>query len=405
MSVSTIKESAASGPAVEGLSIRDRVAAAILGAAALAVLVLTRGAGLYSTVPTVLVTALALWAGICWRRARYVLGWPVVAVSALSLATNLARPRPVPQDAGAWKLIEVFVLMALISAVVCWSPRRDAIVGTAFAGVAVAFWAVPFVDDRGWIDQLGAAVFWGAAAGIAAAVGAYPRWQARRGRRAVVDARREQQLELARDLHDFVAHDVSAIVVQAQAARFVAQSDPQAAVLALERIEKAGLSALASMDRTVQMLHDADGAPIGASAPPGLGELPELVERFAAERGGCVELDVHPEAADGLSREAGAVAYRVVVEALTNVRRHASAGSRVEVSVRRDGPDTHDIPGIRIAVTNDSSAAGTSWGAGRRGGRGLVGLRERVTATGGTLHVGPDGSGGWHVVARFADGA
>lgn len=429
MSVSTIKETAARGdgetgvperrfirglsrfawadesPAPGRLSGRDRFAAACLGAAALVALVLIRGQSLYSTVPAVLVLALALWALISRRGARYVLAWPVAAVSALSIATDFARPQPIPQVAGAWKIAEIFVLMALISAVVCWSPRREALVGAGFGGAAVALWVIPFVDDGTWQDQVGAVVFWGVAAGIAAGVGAYPRSQIRRGRRAVVAARREQQLELARDLHDFVAHDVSAIVVQAQAARFVAASDPQAAVLALERIEKAGLSALASMDRTVQMLHDADGAPIGASAPPGVGELPDLVRRFAAERGGSggrVDLDIDDGAADRLSREAGAVAYRVVVEALTNIRRHAAASSRVEVSVRRDAS------GTRVAVTDDTSAgsaAGAFRGRGRRGGRGLVGLRERVAAGGGTLDAGPDGSGGWHVVARFPEEA
>ncbi|MGW0665172.1 sensor histidine kinase [Streptodolium elevatio] len=388
-------------PAPGSLSVRDRLAAACLGGAALVALVLIRGHSLYGTVPAVLVLALALWGLICRRRARYVLAWPLAAVSALSIATDFARPQPIPQSAGAWKIAEVFVLLALISAVVCWSPRREALLGAGAASAAVALWAIPFVDDGTWRDQVGAAAFWGVAAAVAAGVGAYPRSQARRGRDAVVAARREQQLELARDLHDFVAHDVSGIVVQAQAARFVAASDPQAVVLALERIEKAGLSALASMDRTVQMLHDADGAPIGASAPPGIGELPDLVSRFAAERGAAdsrVDLRVHDDAADRLSREAGSVAYRVVVEALTNIRRHASS-SRVEVSVRRD------TPVVRVAVTNETSVGAASWGRGRRGGRGLVGLRERVAAVGGSLDAGPDGSGGWHVVARFPEEA
>ncbi|WP_436774469.1 sensor histidine kinase [Yinghuangia sp. YIM S09857] len=387
------------GAAPGVLSRRDRAVAAFSGAAVVVALVLTRGHGLHNTVPTVLVLALALWALICRRRARYVLAWPVAAVSVLSLAADFARPHPIPEAAGAWKITEVFVLMALIGAVVCWSPRRDALVGAVLGGAAVSLWTIPFVDDGTWQDRAFAVVFWAAAAAIAAGVGAYPRRLAGRGRRAVAAARREQQLELARDLHDFVAHDVSAIVVQAQAARFVAETDPRAVVQALERIEKAGLSALASMDRTVQMLHAADGAPLGASAPPGLGELPDLVGRFAAERTGGADLAIEPDAEAGLPREAGAVAYRVVVEALTNIRRHAAAWSRVEVSVRRDAS------GIRVAVANDASSAGAPWTRGRRGGRGLVGLRERVAAVGGTLDAGPDGGGGWCVVARFPEEA
>ncbi|MFE1207772.1 histidine kinase [Streptomyces albidoflavus] len=90
------------------------------------------------------------------------------------------------------------------------------------------------------------------------------------------EARSAQRLQLSRDLHDFVAHDVSGIVVQAQAARFVATTDPSQAVLALERIEKAGLNALASMDQTVQMLHGPEAAP--ATDPlPGVSQLPSLI--------------------------------------------------------------------------------------------------------------------------------
>ncbi|WP_242705129.1 histidine kinase [Streptomyces griseocarneus] len=106
----------------------------------------------------------------------------------------------------------------------------------------------------------GAAAFWWLPVCGAAVVGGYPRLMEYRRDRLVAGTRRSQQLELARDLHDFVAHDVSGIVAQAQAARFVAAADPGQAVPALERIEKAGLNALASMDRMVRMLHDTDGA-------------------------------------------------------------------------------------------------------------------------------------------------
>lgn len=190
-----------------------------------------------------------------------------------------------------------------------------------------------------------------------------------------------------------MAHDVSAIVVQAQAARFVADKDPEQAVRALERIEAAGLGALASMDRTVHALREAAGA---RSAPiPGTSELPGLVERF---EGGVLEADW--AAVRELSREADTTAYRVAVEALTNVRRHAPGAALVRVGLRRVAE------GIELSVANSApprGGAGGRLGLGlrRRGGTGLAGLRGRVEAAGGTLGAGASADGGWRVCAVF----
>ncbi|MDT0343689.1 sensor histidine kinase [Streptomyces litchfieldiae] len=258
------------------------------------------------------------------------------------------------------------------------------------------------VETGFWLERAGAAALWSLPALLAVVAGGYPRWAARRARLAVTRARRLQQLELARELHDFVAHDVSAIVVQAQAARFVAERDPAKAVVALERIERAGLSALASMDRTVRTLHDADGGPAATSALRGIAQLPRLVERFAGEgRSGC-QYEAEPGAAEALSRAAGAAAYRLVVEALTNVRRHAPGAAHVEVAIRRSG-----TAAVEVSVTNTAPpgpGTGPSSPLRRRGepgGTGLAGLREHVTASGGTLTAAPV-DGGWRVAAVFA---
>ncbi|MET9465383.1 histidine kinase [Streptomyces sp. NPDC006544] len=297
---------------------------------------------------------------------------------------------------GAWTLAGVGVLLPLMALTARWSPVRSAVAACAVGGAAVAVWPVPLVLDRGaglggWLQAAGAAAFWAAPALGAAGAGAFLRRQADRARRAVLDARRDQQLELARDLHDYVAHDVSAIVVQAQAARFVADSDPRQAVLALERIEAAGLNALASMDRTVHALREGEGGP---KAPAlGLAHLPELVGRF---EGGVLEADAGALA--GLSRDADATAYRVAVEALTNVRRHAAGAGTVRVVVRRVGADTE------LSVANSAPPRTTRTLLGRRthaGGTGLVGLRERVESADGTLEAGPDEGGGWRVRAVF----
>ncbi|MFD9302677.1 sensor histidine kinase [Streptomyces sp. NPDC060048] len=311
---------------------------------------------------------------------------PVLAAASLLSLTGSAVRVP-----DTWTLAGMAVLLPLLALVARWSPVRSGSLAGSLGVVAVTLWPVPLVwADGSWLEIGGAAAFWALAAFGAVAAGGYLRRQAARVRQAVLDARRDQQLELARDLHDFVAHEVSAIVVQAQAARFVAVRDPGQAVRALERIETAGLGALASMDRTVHALREAAGGPM---APvPGLAELSELVERF---EGG--ELDADQAAVQELSREADTAAYRVAVEALTNVRRHAPGAAAVRVAVRRAEA------GIEISVTNSAAprGAGGVLGRRRRGGTGLAGLRARVEAAGGTLRAGAGADGGWRVSAVF----
>ncbi|MET9606465.1 histidine kinase [Streptomyces sp. NPDC006512] len=313
----------------------------------------------------------------------------LAGASALSVACSLAR---LP---GAWSLSAMALLLPLLGLVARWSSRRDAIPAGALGVVAVALWPAPLVWDEGgsWLEACGAAAFWSLPALGAVAAGGHLRRQAARTRRAVRDARRDQQLEVARDLHDFVAHDVTAMVVQAQAARFVADADPRQAVLALERIEESGLSALASMDRTVHALRRAGGGP--TTPVPGLAELPELVDRF---EGGVLEAE--EQALTALAREADTAAYRVAVEALTNVRRHARGVDAVRVTVRRT------TAGIELSVSHTAPPRGSRSFPGLRrggGGTGLVGLRERVEAVGGTLGAGPGDGGGWRVRAVFPD--
>ncbi|MCX5196329.1 histidine kinase [Streptomyces sp. NBC_00249] len=290
-----------------------------------------------------------------------------------------------------WTLAWMAVLLPLLALVARWSPVRSGALAGALGLMAVTVWPVPLIwADGSWLEVCGAAAFWALPALGALAAGAHLRRQAGRVRHAVREARRDQQLELARDLHDFVAHDVSAIVVQAQAARFVAAQDPQQAVRALERIEAAGLSALESMDRTVHALQEAAGGP--AAPVPGLARLAELVDRF---EGGT--LDADPQALGELSREADTTAYRVAVEALTNVRRHAPGSAVVRVALRRARG------GIELSVANSPAPRGGSGllARRRRSGTGLAGLRGRVEAAGGTLEAGAGADGGWRVRAVF----
>ncbi|HEY3504161.1 MAG TPA: histidine kinase [Actinocatenispora sp.] len=199
-------------------------------------------------------------------------------------------------------------------------------------------------------------------------------------RRAAADAvRRDERLELAREMHDVVAHHVTGIVVAAQAARITARRDPGGVDGSLAEIESAGAEALTAIRRVVGLLRDVEDAPPARTA-----DVRELVDRFPGPPVRLLLPDDEPDAAT-----AGTV-YRIVQEALTNVARHAPGATAVSVAV------TRDRRGVTVEVSDDAPAARTRRHA---GGYGLVGMRERVEALGGTLRAGPLPGAGWAVVA------
>jgi signal transduction histidine kinase len=184
---------------------------------------------------------------------------------------------------------------------------------------------------------------------------------------AVVDER----TRIARELHDIVAHSVSMIVVQAGAAAQVAEEDPAYARRALETIRSTGTNALAEMRRTVTMLRDGE---VELAPQPGveLG-LPALIDD-AREGGLDATLTVEGDAR-ALPAGLDLAAYRIVQEALSNVRRHAAAS---KVRVRLCYADNE----LRIEVSDDGVGA-----ADLRPGHGLIGMRERTALYGGRVET------------------
>ncbi|MEU8657607.1 sensor histidine kinase [Actinoplanes philippinensis] len=288
-----------------------------------------------------------------------------------------------------WGLAESAALLGVLM-VVSRRGRSD----WALPAVAVVLLAVGMLPLRAGSESI--VITFGliqALAGAAAiGVGIYLRTLEGNRQRAVDAIRAEQRTEFARDLHDFIAHHVTGIVVQAQGARFIAEQDPQRVLLALEQIEQAGAETMASMRRMVGVLRDPDSRPDAPLAPvSGVSDLETLVGQFDAAGGPSARLHVDGELA-GLPVEVSTSAYRVVMEALTNIRQHAPEASAVDVLLTRTPLQ------LMVRVRNDGPAARTPT-VRERPGYGLVGLAERVRAVGGRITAGPGVGGGWIVDA------
>jgi signal transduction histidine kinase len=229
------------------------------------------------------------------------------------------------------------------------------------------------------------ALFW--LAGIACGLGL--RLLAARRRATAERVRRDERLVLARELHDVVAHHITGIVVQAQAAQLVARKQPEQLDETLDGIAHAGTDALAAMRRVVGLLRDADDAAPAAAGPE---QLSDLVERFRSN-GREVSLRLPGGDISDWPAEVTSTIYRVVQEALTNIAKHAPQAGSVTVSVARTGP------GVTVEVTDDGTG---STALHRASGYGLIGMRERIEVLGGTLLAGPRaGEPGWSVVATL----
>nr|QZD55558.1 hypothetical protein K3N28_23115 [Glycomyces sp. TRM65418] len=218
--------------------------------------------------------------------------------------------------------------------------------------------------------------------------GAYLRGLDKLRRETQEEVRRAERLELAREMHDFVAHHVTGMVVLAQAAQ-VTDTDP---TKAFADIEEAGLSALSSMRRLVTMLRDDETGTDGLNPLGDLSQIEDLVDRFSRE-GTDATCFISPELAGTVAPEIAATAHRVVREALTNVRKHARGANRVRVVVAATGGQ-----GMEVSVRDDGHAARGRL-AESGSGLGLLGLSERIEAVGGRLRAQPRPEGGWETAA------
>ncbi|MFG2373143.1 sensor histidine kinase [Streptomyces sp. NPDC048504] len=362
--------------------------------------VLETGAAGRSVSP-ILVVLLAGLAALLWPAARRP-AWftPQVrsAVPALlsltySAGTLLAGART-PFGPG-----EVALLLSLLFIAVRHSPPRWAVVCGVLDGAALL--ATP-VREANTLDGSDATTVLPylpvglVLAGLVAGLAAYLRSLDYRRAVAIGETRREERVAIAADLHDFVAHHVTGILVHTQMARMMAATRPQELDPVLAGIERAATEALASMRRTVGVLRDtgeeAERRPVGD-----LAAITGLTEGFGgpAQK---VTLRRDPALTDDLPHEVQAAAFRVVQEALTNVRRHAADATEITVGLRLAG-DRRET--LEVTVTDNGRGGTQLPDAAHGGGFGLVGLTERVTTLSGALDAGPLAGQGWQVRARI----
>ncbi|RPF21094.1 sensor histidine kinase [Myceligenerans xiligouense] len=324
--------------------------------------------------------------------------WPLLSLALVSAGFVLDQLRSYHLVAGA------AMALSLMSSGLHLDHRRRATAAAltgAYTALATALAVMGSPEGpAGFVTfYLLMVLAWGAGAWLRSARVA----EADRRRRAAVTARAEERTRLARELHDVVTHHVTAMVVQAQAARYLA-AEPDRVDQALATVADTGRLAVTDLRQLLDVLDAGPSTRVGSpaapdpvGAPPGVArrsveDVTDLV-RQARRAGQPVELTQEtcalPAAAGA---EAGLTAYRVVQEALTNALKHAP-GSRTDVSV-------HQTEGeITVQVTTGAPERRSRAAPGS--GRGLAGLRERVEALSGTFAVGRRPDGGFDVRAHI----
>jgi signal transduction histidine kinase len=297
--------------------------------------------------------------------------WPFAVVVALyTVAAHCRRRTAIIAGAAA-----LLVMAAPIIYLVDWSPlgwNDVALVVGRFAPLVAAWLLGDNVGTRRAYLQA-----------VEERAAQLEREQEANARRATA----EEQARIAREVHDVVAHNLSVIIVQATAADEVFTSDPADAHRAVRTI---GRTARRALDELRHVL-GGDGE-TGLAPQPTLADVDELVEQVRAA-GLEVDLEIVGEQRQ-LPPALELSAYRIVQEALTNTLRHADA-DRARVTL------VHDVDAVTVEVCDNGSAPPSQNGG---NGRGLIGMRERVSIFGGRLEAGPTAEGGFRVAARLRHG-
>ncbi len=317
---------------------------------------------------------------LLWRRQ-----YPFAVAAITGLSTTVLASADVLSDVPAAQLVATYTFAAL-------SPPLKRLIAVVATAVGITISIVIPHDEALNLGMIGIMFAVAYALGTAA--------RARRDRIAMLEERalrltqehetaatRERE-RIAREMHDILAHSMGLVVVQAEAGPIAVRHDPDRAEQMFDTISDTARDALAQLRRVLGVLRATDDE---RAPQPGLDALPGLV-RQVDDAGLTATLSE-----DGTPRpvpaDVATTAYRIVQESLTNTVKHAAAG---RVDVRLTWTDDH----LRIEVDDDGGGPGTPSSNG--GGHGLVGMRERVAAVGGTLDTGPGPGGeGFRVTASL----
>lgn len=307
---------------------------------------------------------------LLWRRTRpfpvFLLSFGTTAV--VMLLTGGAAPSAYAA-AG---------LLLLPYALVRWGSGREIVLGLGIVLPETGLSVV--LGQKSVADAVGGLVVLFAAVTLAAAL----RYRAGARLRELDQAKLLERERLARDLHDTVAHHVSAMAIRAQAGLAMMPSQPEAAGEALQLIEAEAARALDEMRAMVRVLRRDEPAELAPN--PRIADLGQLASRARP----FVDVTVADDL-DDLPPSIGSAIYRLAQESVTNARRHARHVTRIEVRV------TADDTSVRLRVRDDGEP-----GPGRPAaspGYGLAGMIERAGLLGGTCEAGPDPGRGWTVTA------
>lgn len=324
--------------------------------------------------PGAIVTSLVLAAAMFWRRTH-----PLVAMAAafgsvavMDIVSRLVTDQPIEFFTHAVVLIIPYALFR-------WGSGKEAMIGL---GLMVAMWA--FSITLSWTG-IGDAIGGFIVLVFPAALGDLVRNQHRARIRAIDKTKNAEREQLARELHDTVAHHVSAIAIQAQAGRAVFSVNPEAAMQALTTIEEEASRTLVEMRTMVSALRAGDAAELAPQAAF------DDIERLARA---ATTLQVNVERTGDIGMIEPSIdraLFRLAQESITNATRHARHATAINVHLH--GDPQH----IRLTITDDGDPR--SFDSSAHNGFGLVGMTERANLLGGTLEAGPMSGRGWRVEA------
>jgi signal transduction histidine kinase len=325
--------------------------------------------------PVALVLAVALVFPLLWRRTHPLAVVVVIfgSVIVLNLVTLFAGPTT---SVGLYTMIYVLLVPY---ALLRWGSGREVMIGLSIIVVAAVLGIAS--DFNGFGEAVAGFVF----LMFPAVLGALVRFWTTSRTREIDQVRLREREQLARELHDTVAHHVSAMVIRAQAGRVVAPSDPAAALDALRVIEEEGSRTLAEMRSMVGALRDREDADL--TPQNGIADIERLAGSLDDEPRVQVRLTGDLAA---LSPAVGAATYRIAQESVTNALRHARNATRIDVQV------VGEDHAVRLTVHDDGGPVHASSVA---PGYGVVGMTERAALLGGTLAAGPRPDHGWVVDA------